>query len=116
MLPEEGNASHPSNDELCFANFLPGRPINFAVIIPRSRIRRIEGNAKCRHLKKLIGTGTLRQIFIFLRTKPHTPPLTLCTRVYVKYTYTGKEGGGRADPKKRLEGHEFTKTGSKIPT
>ncbi len=30
----------------------------------RRKIRLIEGNAKCRHLKKLTCKGTLRQVFI----------------------------------------------------
>jgi hypothetical protein len=34
------------------------------------KIRLIEGNAKCRHLKKLICKGTLRQVFICLRPTP----------------------------------------------
>jgi hypothetical protein len=37
----------------------------------RRKIRFIEGNRKCRHLKKLTSNGTLRQVFICLR--PRTP-------------------------------------------
>ncbi len=33
-------------------------------------IRLIESNAKCRHLKKLTCKGTLRKVFICLRTPP----------------------------------------------
>ncbi len=36
----------------------------------RRKIRLIEGNAKCRHLKKLTCKGTLRQVFICLRPPP----------------------------------------------
>jgi hypothetical protein len=40
----------------------------------RRKIRLIEGNAKCRHLKKLTCKGTLRQVFISLRPRTHIPP------------------------------------------
>ncbi len=56
----------------------------------RRKIRLIESNAKCRHLKKLICKGTLRQ-----RPEAHNIPPPLHT-VYV-YTviliHTGKGGG-----------------------
>jgi hypothetical protein len=42
----------------------------------RRKIRLIEGNAKCRHLNKLTCKGTWRQVFICLRSRTHTPPLT----------------------------------------
>ncbi len=46
-------------------------------------IRLIEGNAKCRHLKKLTYKGTLRQVFICLRLRtPYTPLL------HILYEYT----------------------------
>ncbi len=35
----------------------------------RRKIRLIEGNAKCRHLKKFTCKGTLRQVFISLRPR-----------------------------------------------
>jgi hypothetical protein len=38
------------------------------------KIRLIEGNAKCCHLKKFTCKGTLRQVFICLRPRTHTPP------------------------------------------
>ncbi len=61
-----------------------------AIGCTRGKIRLIEGNAKCCHLKTL--TGTLRKVFIC----PETPPLTHYIRVYtVQYTFTqGREGGG----------------------
>jgi hypothetical protein len=60
------------------------------------KIRLTEGNAKCRHLKKLTCTETLQQVFIFLRPRePHTPPpLTHCMRVYSILIHTRKGGGG----------------------
>ncbi len=45
----------------------------------------IEGNEKCRHLKKLTCKETLRQVFICLRPRtPYPPPYTLyiCVIVY----------------------------------
>jgi hypothetical protein len=49
----------------------------------RSKIRLIEGNAKCCHLKKLTYKGTLRQVFICLRPRtPYPPSPTHFKRVY----------------------------------
>ncbi len=39
-------------------------------LIPRRNIRLIEGNAKCRHLKKLTWKGSGRQVLICLRPPP----------------------------------------------
>ncbi len=44
------------------------------------------------------------------------PPLTNCIRVYSILIHTGKGGGGRVEPERRLEGQQFTKAESKIPT
>jgi hypothetical protein len=58
--------------------------------VVRRKIRLIEGNAECRHLKTLTCRGTLRQVFICLR--PRTlcpPPITHC----IQYTYSHREGG-----------------------
>ncbi len=60
----------------------------------RRKIRLIEGNAKCRHLKKL------RQVFICLMPR---------TAVYL---FTQGRGGG-VEPERRLEGQQFTKLGRK---
>ncbi len=49
----------------------------------RRKIRLIEGNAKCRHLKKFTCKGTLIP----------PPPLTHCIRVYSILIHTGKGGG-----------------------
>ncbi len=38
--------------------------------LPRRKIRLIENNARCCHLKKLTGKGTLRQVFICLGPTP----------------------------------------------
>jgi hypothetical protein len=51
----------------------------------RRRLR--EGNAKCRHLKKLTFKRTLWQVFIFLRPRiPHSHTLTHCILVRILYT------------------------------
>jgi hypothetical protein len=59
----------------------------------------IEGNAKCRHLKKLACKGTLRQVFICLKLRSLSPPpllthCTVCKRVCSILIHTGKGGGG----------------------
>jgi hypothetical protein len=78
----------------------------------RRKIRLIEGNAKCRHLKKFMCKGTLRQVFICLR--PRTPSSAYLHTVYVygiQYIYSHREGeeGGRVESEGRLEGQYFTK-------
>jgi hypothetical protein len=41
----------------------------------RRKVRLIEGNVKCRHLKNSTYKGTLRQVFICLRPRtPYPPP------------------------------------------
>ncbi len=53
----------------------------------RREIRLIEGNAKCRHLRTFTCKWTLRQVFIYLRSRtPYPTPLyTLYT--CIQYTY-----------------------------
>jgi hypothetical protein len=66
---------------------------------------------KCCHQIKLNWEGTLRQVFICLRPRtPPNPPYTLYT--CVQYTYLQREGG-RVEPGRRLDGHQFTKLGRK---
>ncbi len=79
------------------------------VCMDRRKSKLIEGNAKCRHPKKLTCKGTLRQVFICLRPRtPHQPP-PLHT-VYV-YTSSHRDGGGVIEPERRLEGQQSTKLG-----
>ncbi len=52
------------------------------------KIRLIEGNAKCRHLKKYICKGTLRQMLILLR---HPPLQWFCLRW--PSNFVGSESG-----------------------
>jgi hypothetical protein len=68
----------------------------YSVRVHRRKIRLIEGNSKCCHLKKLIYKETLRQVFICLRPgAPYPPPITHCIRVYSILINTGKgERGG----------------------
>ncbi len=78
----------------------------------RRKRRLIEGNAKCRHLKKLTSTWTLRP-----RTPYHRPPPPPLHTVYVNTVYLftqGREGGREeSEPERRLEGQQFTKLGRK---
>jgi hypothetical protein len=76
----------------------------------RRYMRLTKGNAKCRHLKKLTYKETLRQVFIFLRPRTPSAPLTRCT--CIQYTYSHREGG-RIELERRLEGQQFTKLGRK---
>ncbi len=96
---------------------------NFFVLFSLTRIKimLIEGNAKCRHLKKLTSKGTSRQVFICLRPRtPYPPPPPLHTvyghTVYTVYLFTQGRGGERIEPERRLEGQQFTKLGRKIST
>jgi hypothetical protein len=41
------------------------------------------------------------------------PPLTHCINVFSILLHTGKGGGGRVEPERRLEGQQFTKLGRK---
>jgi hypothetical protein len=56
--------------------------------------RKVEGNAKCRHLKKLMCKGPLRQVFICLRPRTPIPPLHTVYLYTLQYTYSHIGGGG----------------------
>ncbi len=61
----------------------------------RRKIRLIEGNAKCRHLKKLTWKGLCGRCLSVWGPELHTPPpLTPCKRVYSILIHTGKGGKG----------------------
>jgi hypothetical protein len=80
-------------------------------MVIRKKIQLIEGNAKCRHLKKL--TWTSRQVSICLRPRtPYLPPYTLYTCIlYTVYLFTQGRGGGGVEPERRLERKQVTKLG-----
>ncbi len=69
------------------------------ISVVQSRKKRLkEGKAKCRLLKKLTCTGTLRHVFICLRfrTPYHSPPYTHCTIYMYMYTvHLFTQGTGR---------------------
>jgi hypothetical protein len=72
-------------------------PVRLMLLTVHRKIRLIEGNAKCHHLKKNYPVkGTLRQVYICLRPRTsYLPsPLTHCIRVYsTVYLFTqGKKG------------------------
>jgi hypothetical protein len=91
-------------------------------IPPSGKIRLIEGNAKCRHPKKLACQGTLRQVFICLRPRtpyhPPPPPITHCKRVYITVYLILQGRGGRRESwtREKWRGATVHKAGSKIPT
>jgi hypothetical protein len=67
----------------------------------RRKVRVIEDNGTCRHLKNLICKGTLRQVFICLppRTPYPSAPYTLYRTVYTVNLFT--QGGGGAELNQR---------------
>ncbi len=67
--------------------------------------------AKYRHIQKLTCKGTLRQVFICLRTRtPYTTPRTHC----IQYTYSHSEGGGGDSwTREKVRGATVHKAGSK---
>ncbi len=89
-------------------------------MVHHRKIRLLEGNAKCRYLKKLTCKGASRQVFtvFVLGPEPQTPPPPYILYTCIQYTvliHTGKgEGGeGRVEPERRLEGRQLTKLGRK---
>jgi hypothetical protein len=79
------------------------------------KIRLIEGNAKCRHLKNLtVKVLCGRCLSIWGPGPPNPLPLTNCIRVYSKLIHTGK--GGESWTREKGRGERVHKAGSKIPT
>ncbi len=83
------------------------------VCFGRSKIRLIEVNSKCCHLKKMTWKRTLRHMLFCMR--PRTLYTVHCICVYRIIIHAGKGGGGRVEPERRLEGQQFTKLGRKYP-
>jgi hypothetical protein len=80
---------------ISYTSFSSTSPASEGVVLEgqwRRKIRFIEGNAKCRHLKKLTCEGTLRKVFICLR--PRTPAPYLHT-VYMYTVYLFTQGRGK---------------------
>jgi hypothetical protein len=78
---------------LSACNFVRGKCTLQVVSTNRRKIKLIEGNAKCRHLKQLTCKGTLRQVFICLRPSPPYPPSPFILYTCIQYTYSHREGG-----------------------
>jgi hypothetical protein len=78
-------------------------------------IRLIEGNAKCRHLKKWLVKGLCGKCLSVWGPEPHPPPPphTHCIRVHSILIHTRQGGRGRVKSKRRLEGQQFTRLGRK---
>ncbi len=84
------------------------------VFYTRTKIRLIEGNAKCRHLKNLPVKWLWGRCYSVWGPEPHSRPptfLTHCIRVY-KCTFSHWEEG-RIEPESWLERHQFTKLDKK---
>jgi hypothetical protein len=59
------------------------------------KIRLIEGNVKCPHLKNLPVKGICGRCYLPEAQNPVPLPFTHCTCVYNVLIHTGKGGGGR---------------------
>jgi hypothetical protein len=77
----------------------------------RRKLRIIEVNEKCRHLKKFTCKGTLLQMFTCLGPETPYPPLTHC----ILYNYSHREGGGGGELNKR-EGERGSSSQRRIET
>ncbi len=81
------------------------------------KIRLIEGNAKCHHLKELTCNGTLRQVFICLMPRTPNPPSLHTVYVYTElYTYSHRKKRGErgwVEPERRGEKQYYKKLGWK---
>jgi hypothetical protein len=60
----------------------------------RRKIRLIEGNAKCHHLKKFTCNGTLRHVVISEAQNPISPPPLHTVYMYTIYLFTQAGVGG----------------------
>jgi hypothetical protein len=81
----------------------------------RRKIKLVEDNAKCRHLKKLICKGTLRQVFNCLRPRTPYPPLHTLKYTCIQYSYSRRERGDIIT-REKIKGATVHEGGSKIPT
>jgi hypothetical protein len=79
-----------------FCTYIVFPPMTVNLCLLRRKIRLIESNAKCRHLRKLPCKGTLRHVFYLPEAEPHTPHLTHCICVYSIPCHTGKGGAGES--------------------
>jgi hypothetical protein len=73
----------------------------------RRRIRLIEGNTKCRHLKKITFKGTLKHVFICLRNRaPYSLPPLHTLNVYIHiFVHIGKGEGGELNQREGSRGN-----------
>jgi hypothetical protein len=67
------------------------------------KIRLIEDNAKCRHLKIWPVKGLWGRCLSVWGQEPHTPPFKHCY-VYTVYLFTQGGGRGRVEPERRRDG------------
>jgi hypothetical protein len=86
------------------------------VLLSRRKIRLIviEGNAKCRYLKKVTCRRDFAAgVYLAEAQNPIPPPFHTVAHtayVYALYLFTqGRGEGGRVGPERRLEGQQLTK-------
>jgi hypothetical protein len=80
------------------------------VILDRRKIRLKEGNAKCRHLKKLPLKDFAAVVYLSEAQNPVTPPPTHCIRVY---SISHREGG-RGETREKVRWLEKQQLTSKL--
>ncbi len=74
---------------------------------------RIDGNAKCRHLKLFTCEGDIAAgVYLSEAQNPIHPPPPCTMYTCVQYIYSHMEGGGGGG-ERRLEGQQVTKLGQK---
>jgi hypothetical protein len=76
----------------------------------RKKIRLIEGNAKCCHLKINLKRDCAAGVYMSESQNPIPHPHTVY--LYTVYLFTQGRGGG-VEPERRLEWQQFTKLGRK---
>jgi hypothetical protein len=82
--------------------------------LKRRKIRLIEGNEKCRHIKKSTCKGAFAAGVYLSETQNTIPPPLYTLYTCKQYTYSHREGeGGRVEPERMREGQQFTKLGRK---
>jgi hypothetical protein len=101
------------NHVLCILKIPYGKIEDNKNLLNRRKIRLIEGNAKCRYLKKFTCKGTWRKVFICLRPRIPSPPPLYTVYVYTVYLFTQGRWEGEVEPERRLKGQQFTKLGRK---
>ncbi len=94
-----------------------GPSSSFLILVPlyRRKIGLIEGNAKCRHLKKNWPVnGLCSRCLSVWGPVPQATPSHTVLYTCIQDTYSHSEGGKeKVEPERRIEGQQFTKLSRK---